>query len=621
MTDQLLNVSGLSVAYERRHDHPLRVVSGVDLELKAGEVCGLAGESGCGKSTLALAAIGYRDPNAVVLGGSSRLGDVELLGLNPRELQRIWGRRIGYVGQSASTALNPALSIGQQLSELVSLRSGLRGPALRQRQLELLEEVGIPDPVAALPRFPRAFSGGQQQRIAIAMALCGEPEVLILDEPTTGLDVTTQALITAMLKAKLAERDLAVLYVSHDLALLSTIASRMVVMYGGEVVEQGEIDQVLRSPRHPYTDALLSALPDPLDGRPVRGLLGRPTAEAVMDACSFAPRCPIVVERCYQAHPDLERTDSGSDARCFRWLQLSTSRVGLSVYERRDTAFDEPQRLREDVFTVQDVTFKYPNASAPVVSDVTFEVGHAETIGIVGESGSGKSTLLKCIAGALAPTGGSIALGGETLPPLARNRPKRQRAAVQLVFQNPESSLNPRHTVAESLRRPIRLFRTDVSRAQEEGEIHALLEHLRLPPSVLHRYPSELSGGQKQRIALARAFAGTPRVLLCDEVTSALDVCVQASVLEMLADLAETTGTAVIFVSHDLGVVRSIARRTLVMHRGIVVEQNSTDSLFTAPAEEYTRGLISAIPSIRHRTTHASIASREVDNDLLSELD
>ena len=592
MSAAALSVANVTVAYARPNREPTTVVWRAGLELCKGEILGLAGESGCGKSTLALAAIGYTDSSAVVTEGTARFGDADLLRLSGTQLSSVWGHKIAYIGQSASTSLNPALTIGRQLGELLALYRDLRGEHARQRQAQLLEQVGIPDPPVALRRYPHQFSGGQQQRIAIAMALCGEPEVVILDEPTTGLDVTTQARITRLLKTHLASSGAAALYVSHDLGLLATVTSRLAVMYAGEIVEEGSTRDVLQSPRHPYTQALLMAAPSARHGRKLVGLVGRPPERVVTDHCSFAPRCRAAAQECRAVHPVLEPAGDRVRVRCLRWAELSRVGPPPRLAVRAETG------VGAAVLEVNDLVVAYPRAPRSAVDHVSFTLSEGETIGLVGESGSGKSTLLRSLAGALAPTAGSIVFRGERLRGRSRERPRSALAAIQLVFQNPESSLNPRQTVGDALRRPLRLFRSDVSRSREDAEIEALIEMVRLPRALAGRYPAELSGGQKQRVALARAFAAKPALLLCDEVTSALDVSVQASVLETLAELIRATKTAVVFVSHDLAVVRTIAARTLVMRNGAIVEEQATDQLFAHPKAAYTQELLSAIPSV-----------------------
>ncbi len=590
MTAPALRVDNLTVAYGRPGGALNTVVWQAGISLESGRIHGVAGESGCGKSTFALAAIGYVDQMATVAEGTSHLGELDLLRLKTSQLRRVWGHRVAYVGQSASTALNPALTIGRQLGELLEIY-GVAGGDSARHQAELLDEVGIPDPQRALRRYPRQFSGGQQQRIAIAMALSGNPEVIILDEPTTGLDVTTQDRITSLLKVKLAESGAATMYVSHDLALLSTVTDHLTIMYAGQMVEEGLTEEVLRTPRHPYTQALLTAAPSVSDGRRVLGLPGRPPTSVVRDHCAFAPRCRAATSLCRQRAPRLEAAGTGTRVRCLRFNELPAW-----THERIATA--AAPEVGEPVLAVDELVLVYPHATRPAVDRISFELAEGETIGIVGESGSGKSTLLRAIAGVLAPTQGSITFRGAGLAPLARHRAQPVLAAVQLVFQNPESSLNPRATVGDAIRRPLRLFRADVSHSDEEAEARSLLEMVRLPATVLHRYPGELSGGQKQRVALARAFAAQPAVLLCDEVTSALDVSVQASVLETLADLIRLTRTAVVFVSHDLAVVRTTATRTLVMQDGVLVETGETTELFAHPAAAYTQELLSAIPGL-----------------------
>ena len=590
----VLAVDDLTVGYVRGDGEPNVVVWNASITLRAGRILGLAGESGCGKSTTALAAIGYRAPGARILRGSSKLGDVDLLSLSTGQLRSIWGRRIAYIAQSASQALNPAIPIGRQLAQPLAVHLGLRGPALRERQLELLEAVGLPSPSAALARYPHQFSGGQQQRIAIAIALSCRPEVLLLDEPTTGLDVTTQARITGLLRSIIADTGVAALYVSHDLSLLSTIADGLAVMYAGEVVEHTTADELRRRPRHPYTQALLAAVPSVHKPRAVTGIAGRPPAAVILDACSFAARCPYADDETRSAKPELREVEPRHWVRCLRAEGIPELSVEESPLVK--LAADGHGELLE----VESLWCEYKSlrGSTTVVKDVSFAIGPGQTLGIVGESGSGKSTLLRAVAGLHPPSAGSVRLRGKELAARAVKRAVSVRKDIQLVFQNPDSSLNPRQTVGEIVGRPIRLFRDDVPRSREREAIEELLDAVKLPRGMRGRYASELSGGQKQRIALARGFAARPSLLLCDEVTSALDVSVQATILELLAELAEKFETAVIFVSHDLAVVRTIATRALVMKDGEVREQGETERLFLSPQDPYTRELLSAIPDL-----------------------
>jgi len=591
MSDPVFRVEDLSVGYRRSDGQDNVVVWKAAFSLAPGSILGLAGESGCGKSTTALAAIGYRGPGSRILSGTAHLEDVDLLALPSGKLRSIWGRRVAYVAQNATTALNPAIPVGRQLAQPLSRHLHLRGGELRDREVELLESVGIPNPPGALDRYPHQFSGGQQQRIAIAIALSCKPEVLILDEPTTGLDVTTQARISALLRSLVAETGAATLYVSHDLSLLSTVADRLAVMYAGEIVEEAGSRAVARQPRHPYTQALLAAVPTAHIRSSVAGIPGRPPARVVLDSCSFAPRCPHALDACRDGYIELLDVGGGHMARCIRTDEIAARPVQASPLA---TAEVSPESL----LAVDEVWSQYAKAPTPAVRGVSFEIASGETLGIVGESGSGKSTLLRAIVGLHPPTAGVIRFRGVPLAARAVKRPRALRRELQIVFQNPDSSLNPRHTVFDIVRRPIRLFRDDVRHSGERDAVTELLESVKLPTGLLHRYATELSGGQKQRIALARAFAARPSLLLCDEVTSALDVSVQATIIELISELAARFGAAVIFVSHDLAVVRTIAGRALVMKNGEVCEEGETERLFVAPAHPYTRELLAAIPEL-----------------------
>jgi oligopeptide/dipeptide ABC transporter ATP-binding protein len=589
--ETVLDVRGLSVGFVRRDGSVNRVVHEVSLTLERGQILGLAGESGCGKSTTALAAIGYRPPGSRILGGSSTLDGLNLLALPSGQLRGVWGKRVAYVAQSAALALNPAMTVGRQLAQPLALHTGLSGQKLRDRQLELVDAMGLPDPAGVLGRYPFQFSGGQQQRIALAIALACKPSVLILDEPTTGLDVTTQARITDLLRSLVSDFGVGCLYVSHDLALLGTFADRLGVMYGGELIERGAAASVARASRHPYTHALLAAVPSVKRPRYVVGIPGRPPTSVVLDSCAYAPRCAYVLPECKAAHVELQDPGDGHDARCIRFAVIEKEPLA-------GHALAAAPGGSELLLEVSGLTCNYKGAEGSAVRNVSLAVRRAERVGVVGESGSGKSTLLRAIAGLHRPTAGSIRLRGTELAPMAVRRSRAVRREVQLVFQNPDSSLNPRHTIFDIVARPIRLFRDDIPSNRERAAAQEMLDAVKLPSGLLYRYPAELSGGQRQRVALARAFAARPSLLLCDEVTSALDVSVQATILELIGELTDMTGTAVVWVSHDLAVVRTIAHRALVMRNGEVCEEGETDALFTAAQHPYTKELLAAIPEL-----------------------
>ena len=588
-----LALAGLSVGYTAGAEDTHTVVWDVDLVLQPGTVLGLAGESGCGKSTTALSALGYRPPGARLLGGSITLGGIDLLETPLAQLRTLWGRRIAYVAQDASRALNPALTVGRLLQDPLWRHLRLRGEPAHERQIELLEAVGIPDPTRSLGRYPHEFSGGQQQRIAIAIAISCKPRVLVLDEPTTGLDVTTQARITSLLRSVIRETGVATLYVSHDLALLATIADYLAIMYAGQIVERGRAEAVLRQPRHPYTRALLDSVPSATQPRVLRGIGGSPPPRVVRDSCAFAPRCALAEARCSRAPIPLTTLCEGREVRCIRADQAPDGQV-------RDAIEIPVARSMEPLLEVSGLVCEYRTrrATTLAVRGLSFAVHPGERVGVVGESGSGKSTLLRCIAGLHAPRAGVLRFRGRVLEPLAVERPRDVCRDIQIVFQNPDSSLNPSHSVFDIVRRPLRLFRTGSENGDERVAVIELLEQVRLSVEVMDRFPHELSGGQKQRVAIARALAASPTLLLCDEITSSLDVSVQAAVLELLVDLARRSGIAVVFVSHDLSVVRTIASRGLVMRAGEVCEEGDLERLFDAPRHPYTKELMQAVPAL-----------------------
>ena len=593
MSRPVLSIEGLSVGYTADDGAVQAAVWDVELHLEKGTILGLAGESGCGKSTTALMAMGYRPPGACVLAGSVMMDGINLVELPTEKLRTIWGRRIAYVAQSASQALNPALTIGSQIREVLSRHLGIDGEKANKRQLELLESVGLPDPPQALLRYAHQFSGGQQQRIAMAIAIACRPSVLILDEPTTGLDVTTQARMSFLLRSLIDETGAATLYISHDLALLSTIADTLAIMYAGQIVECGDTADVITSPGHPYTRCLLDSVPSAKASRVVRGIPGSPPADIVQDSCLFAPRCPHSTTACLHAAVPMTSFGKQRQVRCIRAGEIGFGRIELPT---GNPALSPGEVLLE----VGALWCAYGARASTnmVVRDVSLVVSERESLGIVGESGSGKSTLLRAIAGLHAPLRGSIRFRGEALRPRAIERSRSLCGQIQIIFQNPDSSLNPSHSVLEIIRRPLRLFRPEMSRAEEVEAATTLLDQVKLPRAVQHRFSHELSGGQQQRVAIARALAASPCLLLCDEITSSLDVSVQAAILELIADLATESKIALIIVSHDLSVVRTIAKRGIVMRDGVICESGDLDSLFDRPRHPYTRELIAAVPAL-----------------------
>lgn len=589
-TGVALTVRDLSVRYPGREDKP-HTIWGVSFDLHPGTITGLIGESGCGKSTAGIAAIGYKRGGETV-SGQSLLGEINLLDSKSISQENPWGRKICYVSQSAALALSPALTVGRQLSQPLTKHLGLTGKDLQMRMVELLQMVRLPEPERALRRYPFQFSGGQQQRIALAIALSCQPEVLILDEPTTGLDVTTQAQISHLIQGIVDQTRVAVLYVSHDLALLSNLADNLMVMYAGQIVEQGPTAAVIGKPLHPYTKNLLGLSPRIDDPRLLPGIPGAPPQGVILNRCAFEPRCVYSDERCRNGSVPLT-TLLGEEVRCVRAAELQ------NMLPERTFLNAAPSLKTDRLLAARNLGLQYPGVPFASVSDVNITISQGQRIGIVGESGSGKSSVLKIIAGLRAPTMGDVQFEGKALDKFARSRPRSICAAIQLIFQNPDQSLNPHHTIRSLLRRSLTLFRPELERGRYDAAIEEMLEKVRLPAHLLDRLPRDLSGGQRQRVAIARAFLAKPKLLLCDEITSALDVSVQAAVLQLIAELSVETGVAIIFVSHDLAVVRTLAEHVIVMQNGRIVEQNSATELFERPAEGYTRELLAAIPSLR----------------------
>ena len=548
-----------------------------------------------------LAGIGYPIPGAIRLAGSSQFGDIDLLTLDRAQMRGIWGRRIGYVAQDAASALNPRHRVGQQVAEALKLHSDLALDAIRARVLGMLDAVGIPDPATAVDRYPWQFSGGEQQRVALAAALICEPQVLILDEPTTGLDATTRAQIARLIGDLVHWKEIAALHISHDLAMLADCCDDLAVMYAGEVVERGRVSSVIAAPRHPYSAAMLDAVPRIEDAARVAGIPGLPPPQAVSGACAFAPRCAHSAPECVAGSPALAVIPPGD-----RWVRCVRAE-SLGPLRRRLAPAVTEQPLATSlgdsgpVLTLDRLRCSHPARPAgrvTVVNDITLELARGETLAIVGESGAGKSTLLRAVVGLHRPDSGAVLFHGEALPEGVLGRRHEVRRAIQIVFQNPDASLNPMHSVRQELERPLVLFHPHLDRAARRDRILELLDDVRLEPGVLTRRPHELSGGQRQRVALARAFAAEPQVLLCDEVVSALDVSVQATVLEVLTRLATGTGTSLLFVTHDLGVVRQVADRVAIVRAGAVCEVGTTDRIFVAPEHPYTRELLAAVPSL-----------------------
>jgi peptide/nickel transport system ATP-binding protein len=526
-----------------------------------------------------------------------------MFGQTATGLEAIRGGALALIPQNAGQALTPTMRIGAQIAEVLKLHSRLPNSDHPRRVIDLLAQVRLPEPAALVSRYPHELSGGQQQRVAIAMALAGEPIALLLDEPTTGLDVTTQAHVLELLRDLTRSTGTAMVYVSHDLGAIARVCDRVAVMYAGEIVLMGDVRQVLLRPDHPYARGLLASIPRVKEARLPAAMEGRPPPPGGIDAgCAFADRCAMAEERCRHEPPRLEPIGTGALVRCHlrdRVAGSPPSTVGLAatrgvISTESHLTLDQVSISYAKPGLVDQLLGRRPNAT-PTVDDISIDLAKGETIGLVGESGSGKSTILKTIAGLLPANSGSIVYaGGEALAAEVDRRSNDQRRRIQLVFQNPDESLNPRHTVAEILAQPLGLYfgLTGIA-LQKRSEV--LLERVRLGPHYLDRLPSQLSGGEKQRVAIARAFAAEPELVLCDEVTSALDVSVQAAVLALLDDLRRDRGTTFIFVSHDLAVVRALADRVAVLYQGRLCEIGPAAQVYAFPSHPYTEALLGAV--------------------------
>ncbi|NNH76454.1 ABC transporter ATP-binding protein [Acinetobacter sp. ANC 5380] len=588
----VLEVKNLSVALVATGND---IISEIDFTLQAGEVLGLVGESGSGKTTLSSALLGYTRHGAKIISGYVILNGQDILKLSDQQIRQIRGRRVAHVAQDPGTALNPALKIGQQFDELLEVHQPeLTKAAHKQKILKILKEVGLASDNEFLKRYPHQLSGGQQQRVLLALAFILQPQLIILDEPTTALDVTTQSLVLNIIRQLCQEYQVAAIYVSHDLTVIKDIAHRVIVLYSGRIAEDAWLENLFEQPRHPYSFGLIQAIPDVAEKRelnPIQGHAPSPNHRSL--GCAFSDRCAHATAKCRTARPHLASVEGAVHPHfiaCHHpdWY-LDTAPVHAANI------------LNDSVLHIQDNVLRAAGINAwygqhQVLFDVSLQIQRGECLALVGESGSGKTTLSKAIAGINESVTGELTLEGQTVPFQAKNRSLKQRHKLQYIFQNPYKALNPIHTIEHTLTKVVQHF-FKTSATETAQRVSDVLKQVSLPDQIKYAYPRDLSGGERQRIAIARALLCQPDILICDEITSALDVSVQASILKLLQQLQQQ-GVTILFVTHNLGVVRAIADRVAVLQKGKIVETGDTDQVLSNPKHPYTQLLLAHAPSL-----------------------
>ena len=601
----LLEVTDLAVDFPT-DGQPVTAVRGISYRVDPGEVVAMVGESGSGKSVSAMAVVGLL-PEYARVRGSVRLHGTELLGLADHAMSRFRGKTVGMVFQDPMSALTPVYTVGDQIAEAIEIHQPRVGKkAARRRAVELLELVGISQPERRARAFPHELSGGERQRVVIAIAIANDPDLLICDEPTTALDVTVQAQILEVLKTARDVTGAGVLIITHDLGVVAEFADRALVMYAGRVVESAAVNDLYRDRQMPYTVGLLGSVPrlDAAQGTRLVPIPGAPPSLVGLEpGCPFAPRCPLAIDECRAAEPDLVEVGADHRAACIRTDQVD-GRSAADIYGINTEAHPTPSVASSVVVRVRDLVKTYKLTKGVVlrravgevraVDGVSFELRQGRTLGIVGESGSGKSTTLHEILELTAPQSGSIEVLGTDVATLSSSARRSLRRDIQVVFQDPVASLDPRLPVYELLAEPLRA--NGFGKGDTNARVAELLDIVGLRRADATRYPAEFSGGQKQRIGIARALALQPKILALDEPVSALDVSIQAGIINLLLDLQEQFGLSYLFVSHDLSVVKHLAHQVVVMHAGTIVEQGDSEQVFGNPQHDYTRRLLGAVP-------------------------
>ena len=606
MTQQL-NVKNLVVDLQTESGMA-RAVDALNLTLQKGQTFALVGESGCGKSMTALSLLRLLPDNAVIQSGQVKLSDVDVFQLSENQMRSIRGRRISIIFQEPSTSLNPVMTVGDQILEVISQHTSLKGEAARGRALEWLTKVGLPEPARRMGSYPFEMSGGQLQRVMIAIALAAEPDLLIADEPTTALDVTIQAQILDLLKSLQKERGMAMLLITHDLAVVSGMADQVALMYAGQIVEVASAADFFVRPSHPYAKLLLQALPgEDLRGRQLAAIHGTvPALTQVFQGCRFAPRCPYQMASCVEKPVTMTALAEDHHVRCVRANDVGLQALSLSPLRVRSSIVSIDHSV---LLSVQNLSVTYSmgggvlggRQSFQAVKNVSFDIQKGQTLALVGESGCGKTTIGKALLQLLTPqtqVTGHAVLQGQNLFQLKGRDLMASRRQLQIIFQNPFASLNPRMRVQEILEEGMKSLHPEWSTHQRQADLKVLMDQVGLRKDALDRYPHEFSGGQRQRIAIARALAVKPSLIVCDEPTSALDVSVQAQILNLLKELQDSLGVSFLFVTHNIGVVAYLADKVAVMHEGEIVEIGDASQILNNPQAIYTKTLLSAVPQL-----------------------
>jgi len=608
MSSALLEVSGLKT-WLGKSAKPLRAVDGVDFTIQRGETFALLGESGCGKSMTALSLLGLNpQPVSRIVAGQVKLAGQDLLALSEVEMQGVRGRRIAMIFQEPQSSLNPVLSVGEQISESLSLHFELDKKSTYQRVIELLESVGIPDPTQRIKEYPHQLSGGMKQRVMIAMALAGEPELLIADEPTTALDVTIQAQILDLLKKIQYDTGMAILLISHDLAVVAQMADHVAVMYAGQIVETASGQQFFQQHQHPYTDKLFQALPSEQKREQrltvIKGNVPILTQE--FEGCRFVERCDHAWDLCSTTLPTWHEENEHS-VRCHLFAEDIDVERTMTAPIHHSSPLSEVVPADRNLLDVRDLKVHFSIrkgllqrvvGQVRAVDGVSLSLKQAETVALVGESGCGKTTVGKGILQLVPVTDGEVSFQGHQLNGLSERALKQHRSSLQIVFQDPYSSMNPRMTVTQIIEEGLSKKKFANDNRAKDKRIDELLQRVGLRVEIKHRYPHEFSGGQRQRICIARALAAEPDVIICDEPTSALDVSVQAQILNLLREIQHEFGLSYLFITHNIAVVNYLAHRVAVMYLGRIVEQGDRDEVLNSPKHPYTQALLAAVPEI-----------------------